>query len=69
MGAPIARRLARSGFSVVACDISPSALQAFDQPDTTRESDPLAAARRAKRVGICVRTDAMSKQYAQERSG
>jgi 3-hydroxyisobutyrate dehydrogenase len=57
MGAPIARRLARSGYSVVACDILPAALQAFDEPGTTREPDPLAAARQAKLLGICVRTD------------
>ena len=64
MGAPIARRLARSGFSVIACDILPATLQAFDEPDTSREPDPLAAARQAKLVGICVRTDEQLEQVA-----
>jgi 3-hydroxyisobutyrate dehydrogenase len=62
MGAPIARRLARSGYRIVACDISPAALQAFDEPGTTREHDPLNAARRAKLLGICVRTDQQLEQ-------
>jgi len=57
MGAPIARRLARSGFSVHGYDVSPAALQAFDEPGTTRERDPFVAARQAKLLGICVRTD------------
>jgi 3-hydroxyisobutyrate dehydrogenase len=64
MGAPLARRLARSGYSIIACDVSPAALQAFDEPDTTREPDPLAAARQAKLVGICVRTDEQLEQVA-----
>lgn len=58
MGAPIARRLARAGFSVTACDIMPATLEAFDEPGTTREADPIAAARGADILGICVRTDA-----------
>lgn len=62
MGAPIARRLARSGYSIVACDISPAALQAFDEPGTTRERDPLAAAQKANLLGICVRTDEQLEQ-------
>jgi 3-hydroxyisobutyrate dehydrogenase len=62
MGAPIARRLARTGFSVVACDVAPAALQAFDEPGTTREPDPLVAARQAKLLGICVRTDEQLQQ-------
>jgi 3-hydroxyisobutyrate dehydrogenase-like beta-hydroxyacid dehydrogenase len=64
MGGPIARRLARSGYRVVACDVSPAALQAFDEPGTTREPDPLAAARQAKLLGICVRTDEQLEQVA-----
>jgi 3-hydroxyisobutyrate dehydrogenase len=62
MGAPIARRLARSGYSVIACDVSPAALQAFDEAGTTRERDPLTAARQAKLLGICVRTDEQLEQ-------
>src|SRR5579862_6908474 len=62
MGAPIARRLARCGYSVIACDVSAAALQAFDEPGTAREADPLAAARQAKLLGICVRTDEQLEQ-------
>jgi 3-hydroxyisobutyrate dehydrogenase-like beta-hydroxyacid dehydrogenase len=57
MGAPIARRLARRGFSVIACDIVPEALDAFDEPGTEREADPIAAAARSDMLGVCVRTD------------
>jgi 3-hydroxyisobutyrate dehydrogenase-like beta-hydroxyacid dehydrogenase len=58
MGAPIARRLARCGFDVTACDIFPQALEAFDEPGTRREADPVAAAHGAELLGVCVRTDA-----------
>jgi 3-hydroxyisobutyrate dehydrogenase-like beta-hydroxyacid dehydrogenase len=58
MGAPIARRLARSDFEVVGCDISEEMLAAFDEPGTTREADPIETARRSELLGICVRTDA-----------
>ncbi len=57
MGTPIARRLARSGFDVVGCDVSPEMLAAFDEPGTTRESDPIETARQSQLLGICVRTD------------
>jgi 3-hydroxyisobutyrate dehydrogenase-like beta-hydroxyacid dehydrogenase len=57
MGAPIARRLARQGFDVTGCDVSPQALEAFDEPGTLREADPVATARGAEILGICVRTD------------
>ncbi|MFM5906827.1 MAG: NAD(P)-binding domain-containing protein [Novosphingobium sp.] len=57
MGAPIARRLARSGFSVIGCDISPEMLAAFDEPGTEQTSDPMECARQSKLLGICVRTD------------
>ena len=57
MGAPIARRLARCGFEVVGCDVSEEMLAAFDEPGTTRESDPVETARRSDMLGICVRTD------------
>jgi 3-hydroxyisobutyrate dehydrogenase-like beta-hydroxyacid dehydrogenase len=57
MGAPIARRLARSGFDVTGCDIAPQMLEAFDEPATKRSSDPMETARRADLLGICVRTD------------
>jgi 3-hydroxyisobutyrate dehydrogenase-like beta-hydroxyacid dehydrogenase len=57
MGAPIARRLARCDFDVIGCDIVPQMLQAFDEPKTTRSSDPIETARLAEQLGICVRTD------------
>jgi 3-hydroxyisobutyrate dehydrogenase-like beta-hydroxyacid dehydrogenase len=58
MGAPIARRLARSGFDVIGCDISDAMLAAFDEPGTRRTSDPIEAASQSELLGICVRTDA-----------
>lgn len=57
MGAPIARRLARSGFAVTGCDVSPEMLAAFDEPGTERSSDPIKTARGADLLGVCVRTD------------
>ncbi len=57
MGAPIARRLARSGFDVTGCDISPVMLEAFDEPGTRHSSDPLQTARDSDLLGVCVRTD------------
>ena len=35
LGAPIARKIARSGFPLVVYDISPPAIEAFDEPDAT----------------------------------
>ncbi|MBW8755496.1 MAG: nuclear transport factor 2 family protein [Sphingomonadales bacterium] len=64
MGAPIAQRLARCGFSVIGCDISPEMLAAFDEPGTTREADPIETARRSDMLGICVRTDAQLEKLA-----
>lgn len=64
MGAPIARRLARSGFDVVGCDISEEMLSAFDEPGTTRERDPIATARQSEMLGICVRTDGQLEELA-----
>ena len=57
MGAPIARRLARRGFQVIGCDVAPEMLRAFDEPGTTRSSDPIETARLSGQLGICVRTD------------
>ena len=64
MGAPIAQRLARCGFDVVGCDISPEMLAAFDEPGTRRESDPIETARQSEMLGICVRTDAQLQSLA-----
>lgn len=66
MGAPIARRLARSGFTVTACDISPQMLEAFDEPGTTTTSDPIETARASEILGICVRTDAQLESLCAE---
>lgn len=57
MGAPIARRLARCGFAVTGCDVSPEMLEAFDEPETRRSADPLETAAGSDLLGICVRTD------------
>ncbi|MGE3690479.1 MAG: NAD(P)-binding domain-containing protein [Novosphingobium sp.] len=57
MGAPIARRLARKGFDVMGCDISPKMLEAFDEPGTTRSDDPMETARQADLLGVCVFND------------
>ncbi|MDE2404202.1 MAG: nuclear transport factor 2 family protein [Sphingomonadales bacterium] len=64
MGAPIARRLARCGFAVTGCDISPDMLAAFDEPGTRRTADPLETARASELLGICVRTDAQLEALA-----
>lgn len=66
MGAPIARRLARCGFEVIGCDVSPDMLAAFDEPGTTRCADPLETARNSELLGICVRTDAQLEALADD---
>src|SRR5260370_3357161 len=57
LGAPIARRIARSGFSLVGCDINPQTLAAFDEPGTVREVDPISVASEVDVLCVCVRTD------------
>src|SRR5262249_7988562 len=57
IGALMARRLARCGFAVTACDNAPEMLAAFDEPGTRREADPITTAQTAESLGICVRTD------------
>jgi 3-hydroxyisobutyrate dehydrogenase-like beta-hydroxyacid dehydrogenase len=64
IGIFMARRLARVGFEVTGCDISPEMLTAFDEPDARRESDPIATARGAEILGICVRTDQQLESLA-----
>jgi 3-hydroxyisobutyrate dehydrogenase len=57
MGAGIARRIARSGYELVACDILPETLDAFDEPGAIRIADPFSVASQVDTVCICVRTD------------
>lgn len=57
IGIFMARRLARVGFEVTGCDISPEMLAAFDEPGARREADPIAAVRGVDIAGLCVRTD------------
>lgn len=62
MGAPIARRLAQCGHDVTGCDIVPAALEAFDEPGTLRNADPVETARDVDFLGVCVRTDAQLEE-------
>jgi 3-hydroxyisobutyrate dehydrogenase-like beta-hydroxyacid dehydrogenase len=57
LGDGIARRIARSGFELVACDINPATLAAFDEAGAEREADPIATARRVEALCVCVRMD------------
>jgi 3-hydroxyisobutyrate dehydrogenase-like beta-hydroxyacid dehydrogenase len=57
LGAPIARKIARSGFPLVVYDINPAAMEAFDEPGAQPASDPADAARRSDALCICVRMD------------
>jgi len=56
-GAPIARRIARCGFELVACDISAQAIANFDEPNVCLLNDPVETARRVDAVIACVRMD------------
>ena len=58
LGAPIARRIARSGFALSVYDIVPAAMAAFDEPGVTRAADPLGVAAACEQLCVCVRTDA-----------
>jgi 3-hydroxyisobutyrate dehydrogenase-like beta-hydroxyacid dehydrogenase len=64
MGGPIARRIARGGYDLVACDNDPDMLAAFDEPGVTRESDAIATARQVEVLGTCVRTDEQLEDMA-----
>jgi 3-hydroxyisobutyrate dehydrogenase len=57
LGAPIARKIARSGFPLVVYDISPAAMQAFDEPGAESAGDPIETARRSEALCVCVRMD------------
>lgn len=57
LGDGMARRLAQTGFDLVACDINPDTLAAFDEPGATREPDPMATARAVEVLCACVRMD------------
>jgi 3-hydroxyisobutyrate dehydrogenase-like beta-hydroxyacid dehydrogenase len=58
LGGGMARRLAQTGFDLVACDINPTTLAAFDEPGAEREADPMATAERVEILCACVRMDA-----------
>ena len=64
MGGAIARRIARAGYDLVACDNDPAMLAAFDEPGATRESDAIATARQVEVLATCVRTDAQLEDLA-----
>lgn len=58
LGGGMARRLAQTGFDLVACDINPDTLAAFDEPGAERQADPMATARAVEILCACVRMDA-----------
>lgn len=58
LGDGIARRIARSGFPLVAYDINPATLSAFDEAGAVRAADPLAVAQQVEALCVCVRMDA-----------
>jgi 3-hydroxyisobutyrate dehydrogenase-like beta-hydroxyacid dehydrogenase len=58
LGEGMARRLAQTGFDLVACDIHAPTLAAFDEPGAVREADPMATARQVEALCACVRMDA-----------
>lgn len=64
IGQFMARRLVRVGFDVTGCDISPTSLEAFDEPGARREADPIAAVRGVDVAGICVLNDAQVEALA-----
>lgn len=57
LGGGMARRLAQAGFDLLACDINPDALAAFDEPGAERQADPMATARAVETLCACVRMD------------
>lgn len=58
LGGGMARRLAQTGFELIACDILPPTLAAFDEPGVERSADPMETAQRVDAVCACVRMDA-----------
>lgn len=56
-GAPIARKISRSGYRLYACDCSPHALEAFDEQGATRLTEPIETARQVEVLCVCVRMD------------
>lgn len=64
MGGAIARRIARGGFDLVACDNDPAMLAAFDEPGVARESNAVATARQVEVLATCVRTDEQLEDLA-----
>jgi 3-hydroxyisobutyrate dehydrogenase-like beta-hydroxyacid dehydrogenase len=66
LGAPIAQKIARSGFPLVVYDINPVAMEAFDEPGAELASDPIDAARRCDALAVCVRMDAELSALAED---
>jgi 3-hydroxyisobutyrate dehydrogenase len=64
LGTPIARKIARSGFPLAVYDISPAAIEAFDEPGAVVAADPIDAARRCEVLCVCVRMDAELQELA-----
>ena len=58
LGEGIARRIARSGFDLVAYDISPAAMTAFDEQGVEKTPDAIEVARKVEILCVCVRMDA-----------
>ena len=57
LGAPIARKIARSGFPLVVYDISPAAMEAFDEPGAEAAANPIETALQCEALCVCVRMD------------
>lgn len=58
LGDGIARRIARSGFPLVACDVNAATLEAFDEPGVAKTADAIAVAEQVDVLCVCVRMDA-----------
>jgi 3-hydroxyisobutyrate dehydrogenase len=56
-GAPIARRIAHSGFALIACDSDARARAAFGEAAVTLSADPIATAQQVDVLCVCVRMD------------
>lgn len=57
LGAPMARKIARSGYPLTVYDVSAAAMAAFDEPGVELVGDPIEVARRCEALAVCVRMD------------